>query len=177
MAALVAAPLVLIIFLMAVLRWSAAGAGLLGLVAVTVGATGFFGFGTRVHGEQGIVGVLIGTGAEAGSRRWTLYGSFCRPCPCMSFSGARARSRPSGRHQRVCPRTRLCLPSSALSSSRRSWKERRGSAHPSPWPLRSWSASASRRSWRSLCRSSVMSWATPSARSALRSSRRPTYPA
>jgi lactate permease len=66
MAALVAiAPLVLIIFLMAVLRWSAASAGLVGLVAATVGAIGFFGFGTRVHVDQGITRALIGTGAEA----------------------------------------------------------------------------------------------------------------
>ena len=66
MAALVAiAPLAIIIFLMAVLRWSAASAGLVGLVAATVGAIGFFGFGTSVHAEQGIAGVLIGTGAEA----------------------------------------------------------------------------------------------------------------
>jgi len=66
MAALVAiAPLALIIFLMAVLRWSAASAGLVGLGAVTVGALGFFGFGTRVHADQGITGALIGTGAEA----------------------------------------------------------------------------------------------------------------
>src|SRR5215469_11369572 len=66
MAALVAiAPLALIIFLMAVLRWSAASAGLVGLVATVIGAIGFFGFGTSIHVEQGIAGVLIGTGAEA----------------------------------------------------------------------------------------------------------------
>jgi L-lactate permease len=66
MAALVAvAPLALIIFLMAVLRWSAASAGLVGLVAATVGAIGFFGFGTTVHADQGVTGVLAGTGAEA----------------------------------------------------------------------------------------------------------------
>src|SRR5215469_3596273 len=59
------APLALIIFLMAVLRWSAAGAGLVGLVAATVGAIGFFGFGTNVHADQGITGAFIGTGAEA----------------------------------------------------------------------------------------------------------------
>jgi len=66
MAALVAtAPLALIIFLMAVLRWSAANAGLVGLVTAVVGAIGFFGFGTSIHVEQGIAGALIGTGAEA----------------------------------------------------------------------------------------------------------------
>ncbi len=66
MAALVAtAPLALIIFLMAVLRWSAASAGLVGLVATVAGAIGFFGFGTSVHVEQGIGGALFGTGAEA----------------------------------------------------------------------------------------------------------------
>lgn len=66
MAALVAiAPLALIIFLMAVLRWSAASAGLVGLVAATAGAIGFFGFGKTVHADQDIAGALIGTGAEA----------------------------------------------------------------------------------------------------------------
>src|SRR5215468_5562336 len=66
MAALVAtAPLALIIFLMAVLRWSATNAGLLGLAATVIGAIGFFGFGTSIHVEQGIAGALIGTGAEA----------------------------------------------------------------------------------------------------------------
>src|SRR5215475_13574772 len=66
MAALVAtAPLALIIFLMAVLRWSAANEGLVGLVAAMVGAIGFFGFGTSVHVVQGITGALLGTGAEA----------------------------------------------------------------------------------------------------------------
>jgi lactate permease len=30
-----------------------------------VGAIGFFGFGTSIHGERGIAGALIGTGAEA----------------------------------------------------------------------------------------------------------------
>jgi lactate permease len=66
MSALVAiAPLALIVFLMAVLRWSAASAGLVGLVAATVGAIGFFDFGTRAHAELGISGALIGTGAEA----------------------------------------------------------------------------------------------------------------
>src|SRR5262245_16244024 len=66
MAALIAtAPLALIIFLMAVLRWSAANAGPVGLVATVVGAIGFFGFGTRIQVEQGIAGALIGTGAEA----------------------------------------------------------------------------------------------------------------
>jgi lactate permease len=66
MAALIAtAPLALIVFLMAGLRWSAANAGLIGLVAAVVGAIGFFGFGTRIHVEQGIAGALIGTGAEA----------------------------------------------------------------------------------------------------------------
>src|SRR5215813_12419971 len=66
MAALIAtAPLALIIFLMAVLRWPAANAGLIGLVATVVGAIGFFGFGTRIQVEQGITGALIGTGAEA----------------------------------------------------------------------------------------------------------------
>src|SRR5262245_8665505 len=66
MAALIAtAPLALIILLMAGWRWSAANAGLVGLAAAVVGAIGFFGFGTSVHGEQGIAGALIGTGAEA----------------------------------------------------------------------------------------------------------------
>src|SRR5215475_1901485 len=66
MAALIAtAPLALIIFLMAVLRWSAANAGVVGLVATVVGAIGFFGLGTRIQVEQGIAGALIGTGAEA----------------------------------------------------------------------------------------------------------------
>ena len=66
MAALVATvPLALIVFLMTVLRWSAANAGLVGLVAATVGAVGFFGFGTSVHVEHGITGALIGTSAEA----------------------------------------------------------------------------------------------------------------
>jgi lactate permease len=66
MAALIAtAPLALIVLLMAVLRWSAANAGLVGLVAATVGAIGFFGFGTSIYGEQDIAGALIGTGAEA----------------------------------------------------------------------------------------------------------------
>src|SRR5262245_41957581 len=66
MAALVAtAPLALIVFLMAALRWSAANAGLVGLVATMVGAIGFFGFGTSVHVDQGITGALLGTGAEA----------------------------------------------------------------------------------------------------------------
>src|SRR5215813_4676006 len=66
MAALIAtAPLALIIFLMAILRWPAANAGLVGLVATVVGAIGFFGFGTRIQVEQGITGALIGTGAEA----------------------------------------------------------------------------------------------------------------
>src|SRR5215475_10101884 len=66
MAALIAtAPLALIIFLMAVLRWSAANAGVVGLVATVVGAIGFFGLGTRIQVEQGITGALIGTGAEA----------------------------------------------------------------------------------------------------------------
>src|SRR5262250_58885 len=66
MAALIAtAPLALIIFLMAILRWPAANAGLVGLVATVVGAIGFFGFGTRIQAEQGITGALIGTGAEA----------------------------------------------------------------------------------------------------------------
>src|SRR5262245_38939974 len=66
MAALIAtAPLALIIFLMAVLRWSAARAGLVGLVATVAGAIGFFGFGTRIQVGQGIAGALIGTGAEA----------------------------------------------------------------------------------------------------------------
>src|SRR5262245_27378663 len=66
MAALVAtAPLALIIFLMAVLRWSAAHAGLVGLVAAVVGAIRFVGLGTRSHVEQRIAGALIGTGAEA----------------------------------------------------------------------------------------------------------------
>jgi lactate permease len=66
MAALVAtAPLALIIFLMAVWRWSAANAGLVGLMATVVGAIGFFGFGTTIRVEQGIAGALIGTGAEA----------------------------------------------------------------------------------------------------------------
>jgi lactate permease len=66
MAALIAtAPLALIVFLMAGLRWSAANAGPVGLVAAVVGAIGFFGFGTRIHVEQGITGALIGTGAEA----------------------------------------------------------------------------------------------------------------
>jgi lactate permease len=66
MAALVAtAPLALIVFLMAALRWSAANAGLVGLVAAMVGAIGFFGFGTSVHVDQGITGALLGTGAEA----------------------------------------------------------------------------------------------------------------
>ena len=66
MAALVAtAPLALIVFLMAVLRWSAANAGLVGLVATVIGAIGFFGFGTSIHVEHGIAGALIGTGAEA----------------------------------------------------------------------------------------------------------------
>src|SRR5215469_13896163 len=66
MAALIAtAPLALIILLMAVLRWSAASAGLVGLAAATVGAIGFFGLGTSIYAEQGIAGALIGTGAEA----------------------------------------------------------------------------------------------------------------
>src|SRR5215475_14459378 len=66
MAALVAtAPLALIIFLMAVLRWSAANAGLVGLATAVIAAVGFFGFGTSSHIEQGIAGALIGTGAEA----------------------------------------------------------------------------------------------------------------
>jgi lactate permease len=66
MAALVAtAPLALIVLLMTVLRWSAANAGLVGLVAATVSAVGFFGFGTSVQFEQGITGALIGTSAEA----------------------------------------------------------------------------------------------------------------
>lgn len=66
MAALVAtAPLALIIFLMAVLRWSAAKAGLVGLAATVAGAIGFFGFGTRIQVEQGVTGALVGTGAEA----------------------------------------------------------------------------------------------------------------
>src|SRR5215475_13564168 len=52
-------------FLMAALRWSPAKAGLVGLVAAIFGAIGFFGFGTSIHGEQGIAGALIGTGAEA----------------------------------------------------------------------------------------------------------------
>src|SRR5262245_40360033 len=66
MAALIAtAPLALIVFLMAGFRWSAANAGAVGLVAAMVGAIGFFGFGTRIHVEHGIIGALIGTGAEA----------------------------------------------------------------------------------------------------------------
>ena len=66
MAALIATgPLALIVLLMAVWRWSAASAGLVGLVAAMAGAIGFFGFGTSIHGEQGITGVLVGTGAEA----------------------------------------------------------------------------------------------------------------
>jgi lactate permease len=66
MAAFVAtAPLALIVLLMALWRWSAASAGLVGLVAAMAGAIGFFGFGTSIHGEQGIVRALIGTGAEA----------------------------------------------------------------------------------------------------------------
>lgn len=66
MAALVAtAPLALIIFLMAVLRWSAAIAGLVGLVGAAAAAIGYFGFGTSIGAEQGITGALIGTGAEA----------------------------------------------------------------------------------------------------------------
>src|SRR5262245_3934778 len=66
MGALIAtAPLALIVFLMAGLRWSAANAGPVGLVAAVGGAIGFFGFGTRIYVEQGIVGALIGTGAEA----------------------------------------------------------------------------------------------------------------
>ena len=66
MAALIATgPLALIVLLMAVWRWSAASAGLVGLVAAIAGAIGFFGFGTSIHGEQGITGVLVGTGAEA----------------------------------------------------------------------------------------------------------------
>ncbi|MGV7216953.1 L-lactate permease [Bradyrhizobium sp. UFLA05-112] len=66
MAALVAiAPLALIVLLMAVLRWSAANAGLVGLVAATAGAIGFFGLGTSIYAEQGLAGTLIGTGAEA----------------------------------------------------------------------------------------------------------------
>ena len=66
MAALVAiAPLALIVLLMAVLRWSAANAGLIGLVAATAGAIGVFGFGTRIYAEQGVAGAFIGTGAEA----------------------------------------------------------------------------------------------------------------
>jgi lactate permease len=66
MAALVAtAPLALIIFLMAVLRWSAASSGLVGLVAALAGAIGFFGFGTSIYVGQGIGGALFGTGAEA----------------------------------------------------------------------------------------------------------------
>jgi len=66
MAALIAtAPLALIVLLMAVLRWSAASAGLVGLAAATVGAIGFFGLGTSIHAEQGIAGALVGTGAEA----------------------------------------------------------------------------------------------------------------
>src|SRR5262245_31149178 len=66
MAALVAtAPLALIVLLMAVWRWPAASAGLVGLAAAMAGAIGFFGFGTSIHGEQGIAGVLVGTGAEA----------------------------------------------------------------------------------------------------------------
>lgn len=66
MAALVAtAPLALIIFLMAVLRWSAAIAGLVGLVAAAAAAIGYFGFGTRIGTGQGIAGALFGTGAEA----------------------------------------------------------------------------------------------------------------
>src|SRR5262245_52125088 len=66
MAALIAtAPLALIIFLMTVLRWSAANAGLAGLATALVAAIAFFGFGTRIHTEQGMSGALIGTGAEA----------------------------------------------------------------------------------------------------------------
>src|SRR5215470_9550045 len=66
MAALIAtAPLALIILLMAALRWSAANAGLVGLVAAMVGAIGFFGLGISIHGDRGIAGALIGTGAEA----------------------------------------------------------------------------------------------------------------
>src|SRR5215510_7174583 len=66
MAALVAtAPLALIVLLMAALRWSAANAGLVGLAAATVGAIGYFGFGTSIYAEHGIAGALIGTGAEA----------------------------------------------------------------------------------------------------------------
>src|SRR5262245_20524295 len=66
MAALVAtAPLALIVLLMAVLRWSAANAGLVGLAAATAAAIGYFGFGTSIHAEQDIAGALIGTGAEA----------------------------------------------------------------------------------------------------------------
>ena len=66
MAALVAtAPLALIVLLMALWRWSAANAGLVGLAAAIAAAIVFFGLGTRVHGEHGIAGALIGTGAEA----------------------------------------------------------------------------------------------------------------
>src|SRR5262252_1299475 len=66
MAALIATvPLVLIVLVMAAWGWSAANAGLVGFVAAVVGAVGFFGFGTSIHGEQGIAGALIGTGAEA----------------------------------------------------------------------------------------------------------------
>jgi len=66
MAAFIAtAPLVLIVLLMTAWGWSAATAGVVGLVAALAGAVGFFGFGTSVHGEHGIPGALIGTGAEA----------------------------------------------------------------------------------------------------------------
>ena len=66
MAALVAiTPLALIVFLMIALRWPAANAGLVGLVAAIIGAIFFFGFGTRVHGDQGVAAALTGTAAEA----------------------------------------------------------------------------------------------------------------
>jgi lactate permease len=52
-ALLAAAPIGLVVLAMVVLRWGAAGAGLLGLGATLVIAVAGFGLGTRVHGALG----------------------------------------------------------------------------------------------------------------------------
>jgi lactate permease len=60
-----ALPLVTIVLLMLVARWSAARAGAVGLGVTLACAWGLFAYGRRVYGDIGTLSAMAGAGAEA----------------------------------------------------------------------------------------------------------------
>jgi len=160
---LAALPLALSLVLMIALRWSAARAGLVGLIAAVVVAVGPFGFSARQHVDFAPMTALAGSAAEALSQLPGFFGSSFLRCRFTSCRPDRGRSTPSAAPLPACPRTNLCSQFLLHGFLRYSWRGLPASARRSRWRRPFWSVWVSRPWWLSHYRSSATS---PESRSA-----------